>query len=99
MMGKSKMWTCRWWILGSAVALTGCGALEKDRRSADGIYSGRTSYSAAPTPAQAVAAESRAPADAPTIYADSAILIDASTGRTVWQKNADQRRQVASTQK
>ncbi len=47
----------------------------------------------------AVAEESRAPMDAPRIYADSAILIDASTGRTVWQKNADQRRQVASTQK
>ncbi len=41
----------------------------------------------------------RAPADAPNIYADSAILIDARTGRTLWEKNADQRRQVASTQK
>lgn len=39
------------------------------------------------------------PADAPPILADSAILIDARTGRTLYQKNADRLRQVASTQK
>jgi D-alanyl-D-alanine carboxypeptidase (penicillin-binding protein 5/6) len=39
------------------------------------------------------------PADAPAIYAKSAILIDADTGRTLYQKNADVVRQVASTQK
>ncbi len=39
------------------------------------------------------------PADAPEILASSAILIDARTGRTLYQKNADVPRQVASTQK
>ena len=39
------------------------------------------------------------PTDAPSIKAVSAILIDAHTGRTLYQKNADEPRQVASTQK
>lgn len=39
------------------------------------------------------------PSDAPPILATSAILIDARTGRTIYQKNADEPRQVASTQK
>lgn len=39
------------------------------------------------------------PSSAPSIHADSAILIDARTGRTVYEKNADRRRPVASTQK
>lgn len=39
------------------------------------------------------------PANAPTIYAQSAILIDARSGRVLFQKNADIPRQVASTQK
>lgn len=39
------------------------------------------------------------PADAPNVYATSAILIDAKTGRVLFQKNADLQRQVASTQK
>lgn len=39
------------------------------------------------------------PPDAPAIYAQSAIMIDAATGKTLYQKNADVRRPVASTQK
>lgn len=39
------------------------------------------------------------PADAPAIHAQSAILIDARNGRVLYQKNADEIRQVASTQK
>ena len=39
------------------------------------------------------------PAGAPPIRAVSAILIDARTGQTLYQKNADEPRQVASTQK
>lgn len=35
----------------------------------------------------------------PAIYAKSAIVVDAKTGRPLYQKNADERRQVASTQK
>lgn len=39
------------------------------------------------------------PKNAPPIKAESAILIDARTGDVLFQKNADTRRQVASTQK
>lgn len=39
------------------------------------------------------------PTEAPQIKAVSAILIDARTGRTLYQKDADAPRQVASTQK
>jgi D-alanyl-D-alanine carboxypeptidase (penicillin-binding protein 5/6) len=39
------------------------------------------------------------PADAPAIYARHAIMIDAETGRTIYQKFADTQIQVASTQK
>jgi D-alanyl-D-alanine carboxypeptidase (penicillin-binding protein 5/6) len=45
------------------------------------------------------AASSLWPVDAPQIKAVSAILIDARTGQTLYQKNADEPRQVASTQK
>ncbi|MEZ5301670.1 MAG: D-alanyl-D-alanine carboxypeptidase family protein [Verrucomicrobiales bacterium] len=39
------------------------------------------------------------PSSAPAIYADSAIMIDARTGRTLYQKNAEESRAPASTQK
>ncbi len=37
--------------------------------------------------------------DKPSLYATSAILIDAHTGKTLFEKNPDERRAVASTQK
>jgi D-alanyl-D-alanine carboxypeptidase (penicillin-binding protein 5/6) len=39
------------------------------------------------------------PAAAPSLHARSAIMIDARSGLTLYQKNADERTQVASTQK
>ena len=39
------------------------------------------------------------PAGAPGLYAQSAIMIDARTGQVLFQKNADERRAPASTQK
>ena len=39
------------------------------------------------------------PADAPEVFAQSAILIDARSGKVLFQKNADAKRPVASTQK
>ena len=39
------------------------------------------------------------PSGAPAIYARTAIMIDARSGLTLWQKYADVRTQVASTQK
>lgn len=61
----------------------------------------------APTPAappQPVASSSFGtpavwPSSAPQIFAQSAILIDARSGRVIYEKNADVQRQVASTQK
>lgn len=62
-----------------------------------------TPISAVPTSTTTIVAphapSSLWPADAPQIRASSAILIDARTGRTLYQKNADEPRQVASTQK
>jgi D-alanyl-D-alanine carboxypeptidase (penicillin-binding protein 5/6) len=87
-------------LTGLVVGLTGCEAIETERRPATTRYAGETSVAIAPVaPVVGVANEVRAPADAPSIFANSAILIDANTGRTLWEKNADQRRQVASTQK
>lgn len=81
-----------------SVVLTGCESLEPERRPSQS--------SAAPVrPAAAVIAPAMAqspaptPLSAPAIYADSAIMIDAVTGRTIYEKNANSRRQVASTQK
>lgn len=39
------------------------------------------------------------PSEAPSIFASSAIMIDARTGRVLYYKNPDNRRAVASTQK
>lgn len=62
----------------------------------------RRAESAPPPLANVAAPPSSAPVwpgNAPALHAESAILIDASTGEVLFQKNADQRRQVASTQK
>ncbi len=57
----------------------------------------------APTPPPIAQAPPGAPSlwpeTAPAIYAKSAICIDARSGRVLFQKNADEPRQVASTQK
>lgn len=89
--------------MAAALALTGCSAIEGERRSSGSPgASPRTVAAEAPLRlvASAPAIDSPVwPADAPAIYAQSAILIDGNTGRVIYQKNADQRRQVASTQK
>lgn len=91
----------RWLTVGGLLALVGCSAIETERRPARTDYRGQSPSLAVPAPAAAsvVANERVSRVDAPAIYAQSAILIDAATGRTVWEKNADERRQVASTQK
>ena len=53
-------------------------------------------------PANTVArplANAQQPIDAPSIRARSAIMIDAQSGKTLYEKNADERLPVASTQK
>jgi D-alanyl-D-alanine carboxypeptidase (penicillin-binding protein 5/6) len=72
-----------------ALFLAGCAAPREVRR-------------ASPAPAPVAAAPSPAPvwpANAPPLYAESAIMIDARTGEVLLQKNADMRRVPASTQK
>jgi len=60
-----------------------------------------TAQAPAPVPVApaSAGAASAYPTSAPAIYAASAIAIDAATGRTLYSKNADVERPVASTQK
>lgn len=76
------------------VLLSGCALEEAQQPQAE-----RAPSSSQPVVVAPDAARSLWPADAPPIRAVSAILIDARTGRTLYQKNADELRQVASTQK
>lgn len=84
------------------MVLTGCSAIEPEQRPSPGVILRSTGTPAEPTVSVAMAptgAPELWPADAPAIFAKSAILIDADSGRTLFQKNADVSRQVASTQK
>ena len=76
-------------LLLSVLFLAGCAAPREVRR-------------AEPARAPVASAPSDAPlwpANAPSIYAQSAIMIDARSGEVLFQKNADARRVPASTQK
>lgn len=73
----------------AAVFLSGCAAPREVRRATPAT----PPVAAAPTEAAVW------PSDAPGLYAQSAIMIDARTGETLFQKNADVRRAPASTQK
>ncbi|MEX1110567.1 MAG: D-alanyl-D-alanine carboxypeptidase family protein [Chthoniobacterales bacterium] len=76
-------------LLLAVLVLTGCTAPRETRR-------------ATPAPAPVAAAPSQTPvwpANAPALYAESAVMIDARTGEVLFQKNADARRVPASTQK
>lgn len=76
--------------------LAGCAT-----KSATTTRAAATQTVAVPSPVAAPPAGDPAmwPADAPSIYARHAIMIDANTGRTIYQKFADNQIQVASTQK
>ncbi len=97
MRQTTRIWS---WIV--ALALTGCTAIEHEQRPSPGVTL-RSTGTPADAPAGIALPPAGAPeiwpADAPPIFAKSAILIDADTGRTLFQKNADATRQVASTQK
>ena len=76
-------------LLISVLFLAGCAAPREVRR-------------AEPARAPVASAPSDVPlwpANAPSIYAQSAIMIDARSGEVLFQKNADARRVPASTQK
>jgi D-alanyl-D-alanine carboxypeptidase (penicillin-binding protein 5/6) len=87
-----------------AVFLTSCASSSKSSRSTT-LLARTNTHTATPSSAalQALALPATGgrpyTSEAPGIYADSAIMIDANTGEVLFQKNADQRRAVASTQK
>lgn len=82
-------------ILGGVIlALAGCALEDQPVRRQSVSQTAGEPLEVAPR-----APRSLWPADAPPIRAVSAILIDARTGRTLYEKNADAPRQVASTQK
>ena len=76
-------------LLISVLFLAGCAAPREVRRAEPARAPVANSPSAAPV----------WPANAPAIYAQSAIMIDARSGDVLFQKNADARRVPASTQK
>ena len=76
-------------LLISVLFLAGCAAPREVRRAEPA----RAPVASAPTDAPLW------PANAPAIYAQSAIMIDARSGDVLFQKNADARRVPASTQK
>lgn len=76
-------------LLLAALFLAGCAAPREVRRAEPA----RAPVAAAPS------SDPVWPANAPGIYAQSAIMLDARTGETLFQKNADLRRVPASTQK
>ncbi|MFV0416285.1 MAG: D-alanyl-D-alanine carboxypeptidase family protein [Chthoniobacterales bacterium] len=87
-------------MLSALVAFAACSTSPSSSSSERTVYSRATPvYIPPPVAANPSYASSLWPANAPLIHAASAILIDARTGRTLYQKNADQHRQVASTQK
>lgn len=87
-----------------AVALLiGCAGSETSRSAFSSPSRSGTQYSAPLAPAPVVqpivATGGPVASVAPPIYAESAIMIDAADGEVLFQKNADQLRAVASTQK
>lgn len=82
-------------LLGASVLLSACTSPSSSRSTAPSAPATAAPRIAAPPPG----ASSNWPVNAPHIYADSAILLDARTGEVLYQKNADSPRQVASTQK
>jgi D-alanyl-D-alanine carboxypeptidase (penicillin-binding protein 5/6) len=77
-------------LLGALAVLAGCASVTEQATEV---------RRAEPAPPPVAAPLAVLPAGAPEIHARSAIMIDARTGRTLYEKNADSPRQVASTQK
>ena len=76
-------------LLLSLLFLAGCAAPREVRRAVPAAPSVAASPSSAPV----------WPANAPSLAAQSAIMIDARSGEVIFQKNADEHRVPASTQK
>ena len=73
-----------------ALLLAGCATAPREVRRAE---------PSAPPVAASPSADPVWPANAPSLTAQSAIAIDANSGEVLYQKNADERRPAASTQK
>ena len=80
-------------LLAAAALLAGCAS------STPPTSQTRRATPAPPPVAAAPSPESVWPANAPSLFAESAVMIDARTGQVLFQKNADARRVPASTQK
>jgi serine-type D-Ala-D-Ala carboxypeptidase (penicillin-binding protein 5/6) len=81
-------------VLGLGVVLLGAGCATTPPAEVRKAISAPPPVASSPANTPAVW-----PAGAPDIFAQSAILIDARTGEVLFQKNADSKRAVASTQK
>ncbi|WP_338286094.1 D-alanyl-D-alanine carboxypeptidase family protein [Luteolibacter sp. LG18] len=79
----------------SAALSTACAVNPPPRPVSSGNYNGPQ----APVAASPVRFGTIPPSAPPAIAAESAIVVDADSGRVLYAKNADVRRQVASTQK
>jgi len=77
-------------ILLTLLFLAGCATAPREVRRAE---------PSVPPVAASPSADPVWPANAPALTAQSAIAIDANTGEVLFQKNADERRPAASTQK
>ncbi|MEO6053471.1 MAG: D-alanyl-D-alanine carboxypeptidase family protein [Chthoniobacterales bacterium] len=83
-------------LAGSLLFFNGCAGTPKAQPQSEVRNAQPVTARIAPQPA---GDPSLWPASSPNIYAQSAIMIDANTGQTLYQKNADMPRTVASTQK
>jgi D-alanyl-D-alanine carboxypeptidase (penicillin-binding protein 5/6) len=79
-------------LLASAALLAGCATTPPAAQT-------RRATPAPPPVAAAPSPDPVWPANAPGLFAESAVMIDARTGQVLFQKNADARRVPASTQK
>jgi len=79
-------------LFAAAALLTGCATTPPASQT-------RRATPAPPPVATAPSSAPVWPANAPSLFAESAVMIDARTGQVLFQKNADARRVPASTQK
>lgn len=86
----------KWGSLGILLVLTACATT---REPVVKVGGGAMGDGASEKKFERASPDGSQPANAPSVHAASAILIDAATGEVLYEKLADQRRPAASTQK